>query len=101
MTAVLELFGRSTSVATDWPALVREQRCPFLQRKCIKVRKSEPEVSIGTCSVSHGRRRRPMIICPYRLLEPQPARVCRALGHSAQRLVQVFHDVVDVFDADG
>lgn len=69
MTAVLELFGQSTSVATDWPALAQEQQCPFLQRKCIKVRKSDPEVSIGTCSVSHGRRRRPMIICPYRLLE--------------------------------
>ena len=69
MTDVLELFGASTSTTADWQALVDQQQCPFLQRKCIKVRKSEPELSIGTCSVSHGRDRRPMMICPYRLLE--------------------------------
>ena len=69
MTKVLELFGRSTSTSADWPALVHEQHCPFLERKCIKIRKSDPEVSIGTCTVSHGRRHRPMVICPYRLLE--------------------------------
>ncbi len=69
MTEILELFGESTSTTADWPTLVREQQCPFLQRKCIKIRKSEPDVSIGTCSVAHGRGRQPMVICPYRLLE--------------------------------
>ncbi len=69
MTEILELFGASTSTTADWQALLDQQQCPFLQRKCIKVRKSEPKLSIGTCSVSHGRSRQPMMICPYRLLE--------------------------------
>lgn len=69
MTEVLELFGQATSAAADWGTLIESQQCPFRQRRCIKVRKSEPEVSIGTCSVAHGRRERPTVICPYRLLE--------------------------------
>ena len=40
MTEILELFGESTSTTADWPTLVREQQCPFLQRKCIKIRKA-------------------------------------------------------------
>ena len=35
----------------------------------MKVRKSQPEISIGTCSVLYGGAKRPMIICPFRLLE--------------------------------
>ena len=69
MTEVLELFGKATSAAADWRTLVESQQCPFRQRRCIKIRKSEPEVSIGTCSVAHGRRAQPIVICPYRLLE--------------------------------
>ena len=42
---------------------------PYLSRTCIKVRKSQPEISIGTCSVIHGKANRHMIICPFRLLE--------------------------------
>lgn len=47
---VIELFGRAAipRKGTNWAQLVRGQRCPFLGRKCIKVRKSQPEVSIGT-----------------------------------------------------
>ena len=69
MTDVLELFGEPTSASIDWKNLADQQSCPFLGRKCIKIRKSEPEVSIGTCSVSYGRKKRPMLICPFRLLE--------------------------------
>lgn len=69
MTDVLELFGQPTSKTMNWQSVVQRQACPFLGKKCIKVRKSEPEVSIGTCSVTHGRKKQPMLICPFRLLE--------------------------------
>ena len=69
MTDVLELFGQPTSGKVDWQSVVRRQDCPYLGKKCIKVRKSQPEVSIGTCSVTHGRNKQPMLICPFRLLE--------------------------------
>jgi len=68
---VAEIFGRCTADpnATGWSRLVKKQACPFLHRRCIKVRKSQPEISIGTCSVFYGRDRRSVIICPFRLLE--------------------------------
>ncbi len=69
MSDVLELFGQPSSADSNWESIVVSQACPFLGRRCVKVRKSEPEVSIGTCSVTHGRDKRPMIICPFRLLE--------------------------------
>lgn len=69
MSDVLELFGQPTLVDLDWRSIAAQQACPFLDRKCIKIRKSQPEISIGTCSVTHGRDKQPMLICPFRLLE--------------------------------
>lgn len=69
MSDVLELFGHPTSANLDWGPIAAQQACPFLGRKCTKIRKSQPEISIGTCSVTHGRDKRPMLICPFRLLE--------------------------------
>lgn len=72
MTRILELFGVSTAASFQsehWKGLVDAQQCPFLGRKCIKVRKSQPSISIGTCTVAHGTQRLPAIICPFRLLE--------------------------------
>lgn len=71
MSDVLELYGNSTRSTNmiDWGAVTRDQLCPYLGRKCIKVRKSEPEQTIGTCTVLYGRQPRPIIICPNRLLE--------------------------------
>lgn len=69
MTDILELFGTPTSTNADWQSIVQRQACPYLGKKCIKVRKSEPEVSIGTCSVTHGQNKNPILICPFRLLE--------------------------------
>ncbi|MEW6106241.1 MAG: NotI family restriction endonuclease [Bacillota bacterium] len=45
------------------------QRCPFLDRKCLKSRKSEPKITIGTCTMIYGRQPQPVMICPFRLLE--------------------------------
>ena len=69
MSKVLELYGHSTQPveALDWKAFVASQTCPYLDRKCLKVRKSNPDQTIGTCSVRHGEQA--VIICPYRLLE--------------------------------
>jgi hypothetical protein len=69
MTKVTELYGISTQQESDWPSIIKRQRCPFLNRKCLKTRKSRPDLTIGTCSVSYGIDSQPVIICPFRLLE--------------------------------
>jgi hypothetical protein len=70
MSRIIELYGiPTTSQGADWQTIVREERCPYLKRKCLKVRKSAPDVTIGTCSVTPGRQSTPIIICPFRLLE--------------------------------
>jgi hypothetical protein len=69
MTKVSELYGNPTSQSLPWRDIASEQNCPFLSRKCLKNRKSEPDITIGTCTVSYGRKARNIIICPFRLLE--------------------------------
>lgn len=68
---VLEFYGHFTRSddQPDWESISSSEGCPFISRKCIKVRKSEPDKTIGTCTVEHGRKRMPIIICPHRLLE--------------------------------
>lgn len=68
-TKVAELYGLPTVQSADWKAVAQAQRCPFLNRKCLKNRKSEPEITIGTCTMMYGRQPRPVMICPFRLLE--------------------------------
>jgi len=69
MTKVVELYGNPTNDLLTWNEITSTQNCPFLARKCLKNRKSEPNISIGTCTVSYGRESRNIIICPFRLLE--------------------------------
>ncbi len=72
MSKILELYSvaAQTQAAVDWQMLIQQQQCAYLQRKCLKVRKSAPEVSIGSCTVRYGSREpKPIMICPYRLLE--------------------------------
>lgn len=71
MSEVLELFGASVTSEdpVNWAGLVADQTCPFTSRKCFKIRKSQPDVSIGTCTVSYGKEADPVLICPNRLLE--------------------------------
>ncbi len=71
MRKIVELFGFSTMhpVQPNWNLAVKEQNCPFRSQKCTKVRKSAPEISIGTCVAAHGKKYTPIIICPFRLLE--------------------------------
>lgn len=70
MSKITELFGHSTQRRDlDWPLTVIAQQCPFLGKKCFKTRKSEPSVSIGSCSVLAGAVGPPTIICPARFLQ--------------------------------
>lgn len=68
-TKVAELYGLPTFQSAEWKAVVEAQRCLFLNRKCLKNRKSEPEITIGTCTMIHGRHARAVVVCPFRLLE--------------------------------
>lgn len=53
----------------DWKRIVKNQQCLYTQKRCYKVRKSQPDVSIGTCTVQYGRDCKDVIICPNRLLD--------------------------------
>lgn len=75
-TKVVELYGLPTARTADWRAVVADQRCPYLSRTCRKSRKSDPSITIGTCTMAFGGG--PVVICPFRLLERQ----------------QIFHDCV-------
>lgn len=68
-TKVGELYGLPTLQPADWKDVSESQHCPFLKRKCLKNRKSEPELTIGTCTMLYGRQPQPVMICPFRLLE--------------------------------
>lgn len=70
MSKVVELFGISAQAKKiDWGKIISEQICPYTKKRCYKVRKSEPEISIGTCTVLYGTENKPVIICPNRLLQ--------------------------------
>lgn len=70
MSNIVELFGKTADkVPMDWPRVIDEQTCAFANKRCYKVRKSDPGVSIGTCTVLYGKHPEPVIICPTRLIE--------------------------------
>jgi hypothetical protein len=68
---ILELFGNPSKKiqGINWQRVIQKQWCPFANTRCFKVRKSQPEISIGTCTVRYGRDNKDVIICPNRLLE--------------------------------
>lgn len=67
---ITELFTLATQdEKPDWQKILKSQQCPLLGKKCVKTRKSQPEISIGTCTVKYGKHNRDVIICPHRLLE--------------------------------
>ncbi len=63
----LEFYGQSilTNREQIKAAFIGEQ-CPFLQRRCVKQRKSNANQTIGSCTV--GYQNHPLIICPYRFI---------------------------------
>jgi hypothetical protein len=67
MSKVKELFGLYTKRNdVDWEEVLREQYCPCIGKKCVKVRKSNAGVSIGVCTVNYSKFDEVMI-CPHRL----------------------------------
>jgi len=67
---IIELFAKSTlQKNAKWNNILAKQQCPFINKKCVKTRKSEPSVSIGTCTVAYGKSDDNVIICPHRLIE--------------------------------
>jgi Restriction endonuclease NotI len=70
MTKVLELFGESTlRRQSEWKDVVGAQQCAYTSKKCYKIRKSDPETSIGTCTVAYGSEFKPVVICPIRMTQ--------------------------------
>jgi len=71
MNSILELFGVSSQKHTkkSLQDILKKQICPFTEAVCFKVRKSQSDISIGTCSVGYGRENKQIIICPNRLLD--------------------------------
>lgn len=69
MTRVAEFYGLPTFQPAEWKTVAAAQQCPFLGRKCLKNRKSDPETTIGTCTMNYGKKPEPIMICPFRLLE--------------------------------
>ena len=68
MNKISEFFTLNTSAeSTDWQTVIQTQQCAYLGRKCIKTRKSESDIAIGTCTVQY--QNKDIIICPHRLLE--------------------------------
>lgn len=70
MSKVVELFGQSVAKSgVNWQEVVTGQQCVYLNKKCYKIRKSDPDTAIGSCTVLYGRELEPVIICPTRLIE--------------------------------
>ena len=68
MSKISEFFGLyCKNLSLNFRDAMIAQTCPFTQRVCIKMRKSAPEIKIGTCSVWY--QNQDIIICPFRLLE--------------------------------
>ena len=69
MSKVKEFFGVFTGRDdVDWKSVVLSQHCPYTEKKCVKVRKSNPNISIGICSVEYSKYD-VVMICPHRFLE--------------------------------
>lgn len=71
MSKIVDLFGVEVgrNGNQNWGDIVRNQHCPYAGKRCFKVRKSSPDISIGTCTVKYGRDERNVMICPNRLLQ--------------------------------
>lgn len=70
MSRVRELFSFSIERKDlEWEKIINNQQCPYSNKRCFKVRKSQANISIGTCTVRYGQDNKDIIICPLRLTE--------------------------------
>lgn len=71
-TFPLEIFGHPYNDKSEVADSDRKnQYCPFLNRECVKPRKSDPKTKVGVCSLGYNTQDGivPVIICPQRLLD--------------------------------
>ncbi|WP_158935318.1 NotI family restriction endonuclease [Burkholderia sp. S171] len=69
---VVELFGHAVSRKNlNWNEVAAAQTCEFTGKKCYKTRKSNPSISIGTCTVNYVQDKElgAVVICPTRLVQ--------------------------------
>ena len=68
---ITELYTLPTlQQEVDWADVIQEQHCRYIGKRCAKRRKTEPDVSIGTCTVGYNAKNpKNIIICPFRFLE--------------------------------
>ena len=68
---ITELYTQPTfRQDVDWTEVIGEQHCRYIGKRCAKRRKTEPDVSIGTCTVGYNAKTpKNIIICPFRFLE--------------------------------
>ncbi|SDI24537.1 NotI family restriction endonuclease [Chryseobacterium jejuense] len=64
---ITEFFTYNLLEEVNWFEIINHQMCQYTSKKCIKTRKSQANISIGTCTLSYQNRN--IIICPFRLLE--------------------------------
>lgn len=70
MSRITEIFGLyAKNKNNNFTKAINDQECPYTNRKCIKTRKSNPDIAIGTCSLRYGKDEKDIIICPFRLIE--------------------------------
>lgn len=70
MSRVRELFSFSIERKDlEWEKIINNQQCPYSNKRCFKVCKSQANISIGTCTVRYGQDNKDIIICPLRLTE--------------------------------
>lgn len=68
MSKISEFFGLNClDTSQNFEQAMINQNCPYTGNVCTKMRKSDPDVKIGTCSVKY--QNNDVIICPFRLLE--------------------------------
>lgn len=79
MSRPQEFYGHSIYSNANWPEIFTSQHCPYTQKRCSKIRKSESNQTIGTCSVEH--QNRTIVTCPHRFLEHQ------TIFHDAAKLL--------------
>lgn len=67
---VLELYTYAAEQGLsgeEWQAVLAGEYCCYLGGKCDKTRKTQPEITIGSCTV--GFKGHPVMICPHRFLQ--------------------------------
>jgi len=70
MSSIVEFFGYHVNDrSVDWKKVIKEQNCHYTGKRSIKVRKSQPEIAIGTVVIRYGKEQQLLIIDPDRFLE--------------------------------